>query len=308
MMQLLKIITTAAVLAFGAAITASATAAITASATAATTAPTGALKSGATVKLAVGPQPLIQIIGQNFNPPVTIIATGADVKGLRIYNSSGIIWTGGTIRSPGGRDAVGRDNRGIDLANSQGITFSGITVTESRTGIVVNRGSGLVVRNARFAALRSDGIDLASTNNVLIENNVFEDFHPVYPVGVAGQPGYVAGDHPDAVQMWADSSGTPVTDVQVRNNVIRGNMQGINTFGSSGTGHKRIVVENNQINISFPPGVSVWNCSDCKVRLNTVQTIPGSRFRANATFKGSTGLFCGNRVIEVPKNIGNLPC
>lgn len=266
------------------------------------------LASGATVRLPPGPQPFVEIRGQVFDPPVTIIATGADVAGVRIWDSKGVIWKGGTVRAPGGRNGAGSTNRGVDILRSGNLNFDGVTFTDAKGGFLAGDSNDIVVRNSHFIRVRSDGIDLAGTSNVLIENNVFEDFQPVMTIGRRGMPGYKDGDHPDAVQMWATKEGRVVSDVIVRNNVIRGDLQGINTFGPSGDGHRRIVVENNQVRISFPPGISVWNCIDCKVRFNTVETIPGARFNANSTFKGSTGLFCGNRIVNVPRNEGNRSC
>ncbi len=266
------------------------------------------LASGATVRLPPGPQPFVEIRGQTFNPPVTIVADGADVAGVRIWNSTGISWKGGTIRAPGGRDAPAPNNRGVDVVRSHKVNFSGVTFTDAKGAFLASDSDDIVVRNSHFLRVRSDGIDLAGTSRVLVEGNNFEDFRPVRSIGVRGQPNFVDGDHPDAVQIWATSAQPAVTDIVVRNNIIRGDLQGINTFGPSGDGHRRIVVENNQILISYPPGVSVWNCMDCRVRFNTIETIPGARFHANSTFKGSTGQFCANRIVDVPRNVGNLPC
>ncbi len=266
------------------------------------------LASGATVRLAPGPQPFVEIRGQTFDPPVTIVADGADVAGVRIWDSKGIIWRGGTIRAPGGRDAPAPNNRGVDIIRSHGVDFSGVTFTDAKGGFLASDSDGIIVRNSHFLRIRSDGIDLAGTSRVLIEGNNFEDFRPVRSTGVRGQPNFVDGDHPDAVQIWATRVQPAVSDIVVRNNLIRGDLQGINTFGPSGNGHRRIAVENNRIMISYPPGVSVWNCTNCRVRFNTVETIPGSRFRANSSFNGSTGQFCANRITDVPRNVGNLPC
>lgn len=64
------------------------------------------LKAGGTVTLGPGPYDLIEIKGRHFDPPVKINAGDTLVKGLRIWDSSGIIWRGGTIQAPGGAMAM----------------------------------------------------------------------------------------------------------------------------------------------------------------------------------------------------------
>ena len=266
------------------------------------------LAPGATVRLPTGVRPMVTINGQTFDPPVTIIATGADVAGLRISRSKGIIWRGGTIRAPGGKNGGSPIDRGVQILSSQNIRFDGVTFTGAKNAMVVDESDGLTVINSRFVNLRSDGIDVAGVSNVRIESNDFSDFTPILPVGRSTEPGYVPGDHPDAIQFWQGSAGRPASDVIVRYNRITGTMQGIGNFGPYGTGHLRMTVEYNQVKTWFPNGISIGNCRGCTVRFNSVEHVPGGPYRANASFAGSTGLFCGNRIPDVPNNPGNLAC
>ncbi len=266
------------------------------------------LGSGAVVRLPPGSQPMVTITGQRFNPPVTIIATGADVAGLRITDSQGIIWKGGIIHAPGGKNGVPPLDRGVDIRSSAAITFDGVTFKNAKNAILVDETDGMTIINSQFTDLRSDGIDATGVSHMLIENNDFGNFTPTLPIGFSKQPGYVAGDHPDAVQFWTGSAGHSVTDVVVRNNRIEGVLQGINTFGPTGTGHQRLTIEFNRVRISQAAGISLIDCKQCAVRFNTVETLPGAPFRANAYTRASTGTFCGNRVVDVPRSALNLPC
>ncbi len=67
---------------------------------------------------------------------------------------------------------------GADVRRVDTLTFDGTRITESLRGMVVADSRNLVVRNANFTGLRSDGMDVAGTSNVLIENNRFDDFAP----------------------------------------------------------------------------------------------------------------------------------
>lgn len=266
------------------------------------------LAPGAVVKVPPGRQPLIAIEGQRFDPPVTIDAQGAVVAGLRLVNSSGIIWRGGTIEAPGGKDGRGAQFYGVDMRKSQSITFDGVHFTNALRAMVIADSRGLVVRNSRFAGLRSDGMNVAGTSNVLVEKNSFTDFSPVKPTGSKALGNWRDGDHPDAVQIWSTKANPGNSDIVVRDNIIEGDTQGINTFGPPGTGYSRIVVEDNVLRINYPAGISVMSCTDCTVRNNRVASLPGSEWKANVRTDRSTGRFCGNRIAALPRHPANANC
>ena len=258
------------------------------------------LAPGATVRLAPGDHDLIAINGQRFDPPVTIDANGASVRGLQIYDSQGIVWKGGTISAPQGKQGAGPNFYGVDMRRSKSVTFDNVTFTNALRGMVVADSRGLIVRNSRFAGLRSDGMDVAGTSDVLIEKNSFTDFTPNKPTGDKKAGNWVDGDHPDAVQMWATKDGPAPSDIIIRNNVVDGDTQGFTTFGPHGDGYNRIRIENNKLKTNYPAGIAVLYCSDCSVRGNSVAPQPGAKFKSNINVGGSTGAFCGNQVASVP--------
>ena len=260
------------------------------------------LQPGAVVRLPPGRQPTIEITGQNFSPAVTIDARDATVMGVRITDSSGIIFRGGTIEAPDGLTGDKPGSHAIRLQRFRDVTFDDVTVTNAKHGMVAGNGFGLTVRNSRFKGLRSDGIDTVGNSNVLIENNRFTDMVPNLKTGVRGEPGFVDGDHPDAVQIWASRDTRAAKDIVIRNNLIEGTTQGITTFGDPGEGYQRIVVENNQIKVNFPAAVAVMYCTDCRVRYNTISAWPGGRFPINVRTDESTGLFCENKMLDRPSH------
>jgi len=272
------------------------------------TAALAGLQRGATIKLPPGPHPLVAIERRSFDPPVTIVATGAVVRGLRLVDVKGVIWRGGSIEAPGKTRGVGPEGYAVDLRRSEGVVFEGATFTSAVRGLVAADSRGVTVRDARFTGLRSDGINIAGTSNVVIERSSFTDFTPVKPTGSKGDDNFVDGDHPDAIQIWLTKANPVNTDITIRNNVIDGDTQGINTFGPRIGHHERIVVENNQVSTNYPAAISVMGCTDCKVRYNRVGSIRGARFKANVRTSGSTGSFCGNRIVDVPKHVANAKC
>lgn len=273
------------------------------------------LQPGATVRLSPGPHEKIVIKDRQFDPPVTIDARGATVKGLEINNSSGIVWRGGTIEAPYGRGDEDISHRGkgpgfyaSNVARSRDITFDDVTFTNARNGMVAGRNNGLTVRNSRFEGLRSDGIDSVGNSNVLIENNRFYNARPIPSTGSKADGTFIDGDHADAIQIWAPKDVPVSTDITIRNNVIEGRTMGINTFGPWGEGYRRIIVENNTIDISYPPGISVMHCTDCRVRYNRLTPNSEAKHKVNLRTDKSTGLFCENKITAIPGHRANAKC
>lgn len=272
------------------------------------TAALAGLQPGATVRLNPGTHELIEIKGRSFDPPVTIDASGSVVRGLRLVNVTGVTWRGGSIEAPEGRNGKGPPVYGVDMRKSHGVIFEGVTFTNALRGLVAADSRGLTVRNSRFTGLRSDGINIAGTSDVLIEGSSFTDFTPVKPRGSKEDGTWKDGDHPDAIQMWATKDNRVNTDIVIRGNVIDGDTQGINTFGPRGDGYERIIVENNRVRVRYPSAISIKDCSDCRVRFNKVDSVPGSKYKAGARLLRSTGSFCGNTITDVRSSEGNQKC
>lgn len=258
------------------------------------TMPLPGLKSGATVRLGPGPYPALTFKNQHFDPPVTIEAGKAVVMGVTIRNSSGIVWRGGEIRAPQGRDGNNPDHWGMNIRSSDGVTLENARVTDAYHGVMVGDSRNIVLRNNDLTGLRSDGMDVVGTSNVLIENNRFTDIRPHKATGSKAAGDWKDGDHPDAVQIWSTKDNPRVTDITIRGNTVEGDTQGFNFFGPKHDGNARIRIENNAIHITYPPAISIFRCDDCSIRGNRVWRIAGAPHQANIRFETSTGQACGN--------------
>jgi len=266
------------------------------------------LKPGAVVALGLGPYPLIKIIGQRFDPPVTIDAGKTMVQGLQIWDSAGIIWRGGVVSAPQGSTGSGPGSYGADIRRTQNISFIGTKITDAKNGIVVGDSQNLIIRNVNFTGLRSDGIDVAGTSDVLIENSRFDDFSPVKPTGDKKDGTWKDGDHPDAIQLWTTPNTRRMTNITIRGNTVDGDTQGINFFGPRGDGFSGVIIENNDIRIGYPAAISVFACDDCTVRNNHVSALPGSKYKANLRFEQSNGVVCGNILASIPRHPATRRC
>ena len=258
------------------------------------------LQPGAVVTLGPGPYPLIAITGQTFDPPVTINAGNTVVNGLRIWDSRGIIWRGGVIKAPAGPNTRGPDGYGADVRKTDALTFDGTVFTQALRGAVIADSTNIVVRNAHFTALRSDGLNAVGNNHMLLENNRFDNFNPVKATGSKADKTWVDGDHPDAIQIWNTPTTHAGTDIVIRGNSVDGDTQGINFFGPALDGYRGVTIENNTLHISYPAAISVFKCTGCTVRNNSVSAVPGSRFKTNIRYVESSGVLCGNIMPAMP--------
>src|SRR3546814_6684622 len=69
-----------------------------------------------------------------------------------------------------------------------------------------------------FHTMRSDGVRGGGTNDVVISNNYFTDFHPV------------GADHPDAIQLWTTNTTESARNISITGNVFeRGDRSEENT-------------------------------------------------------------------------------
>lgn len=222
-----------------------------------------AASPGDTIRLQSDCEGLVDIRNRRFAAPgVTIDATGRNYfAGLRIWDSTGLTFTGGTVSGP----STGSTSYAVDLRRGADIGFHSMLFTRAVRGIVVNATNGIIIRNNRFAYLRSDGINLVGRgDNALVENNVFRDFDPgetrcrlaeetrfgMSKVACAQIGGsWTDTYHPDAIQTWANWG-----KMTIRQNDIEGETQGINTFGAGPP--QRMDVLHNRIHISYPQAIN----------------------------------------------------
>lgn len=253
--------------------------------------------------------------------PITINAEGSQVRRLRIMHSHGVHWKGGTIVAVNGRKGDGPLTYGSNVRFSSDVRIENATFTEAVRGIVVGSSRNVQLLNNRFVDLRMDAINLADTADSVVDGNYFGGFDPIPStcnkkdgrvehgvnrhVCTAANGEWIDGDHSDAVQMW-----NKPRDIRISNNVIEGRTQAIGLFGPRGDYATRITVENNHIRVDNWHGVTLGDCTDCRIVGNDIDTASrGTKFRPIIRAKNSTGVFCGNKVANSrPGEIGLKRC
>ena len=260
-------------------------------------------RPGDRLVLARGEFAPLNITDRTFPTPITIEASAATIDGVTIRGSRGITIIGGTVRTDPAQTFV------IAVDFSKNITLSGIRVTGGRIGITVSRSQDVKVQKNDFDGVRSDGVNIAMSQRVLIEDNLCHNFNPIQATYDAAGKLVKDGDHPDCVQGWSNPRYPPTADITIVGNKGSGFMQGI-FFGNPGQGgFDRLIVRNNEFTLSAFNGIVLAEARNSVVRDNIVRTAPGAKMN-NYPFKpvtswikimnGRDNQVCGNTV-DQPK-------
>lgn len=178
----------------------------------------------------------IDVIGaEPLRPYATRVAvTGSEALSFQDMKIAGALPTEGL--DPNDPDATSKSlmlgvahERGMRVDASSDVTIDGVEFTTVLRGLILTGSNDVRVVNSEFQGIRSDGINLAGTQDVLIENNYFHDFYPWYG------PSPAVGDHPDFIQYMSQSgSEAGVHGVTIRGNVM---LQGEGGYTQSIFGH-----------------------------------------------------------------------
>lgn len=113
------------------------------------------------------------------------------------------------------------DGQGLLVLDSSNVSIEGNTFHDLKTALSVGRSEFVDVTNNRFMDIRSDGANFANVRHVVVDGNVFTDFHPAFELG----------DHPDMIQVWNDGSYGDMFDIVISDNELMqgagGSVQGI---------------------------------------------------------------------------------
>jgi parallel beta-helix repeat protein len=188
-------------------------------------------------------------------------AGSADPHLFRVYASTNIAFDHDSFRGDMDGPPSADPSSGVSFFSSANISVTNSDFTHLYAGIGVGTTSGAVVRNNSFHQMRCDGIDVASSVSIVIENNVFTDFHPA------------TGDHPDAIQLWGGGS----SDNTISGNLyVRGAgapIQGV--FGGYDPPFaKNVTISNNIIVGGGYSGIAISNAENFAVLSNTVAAYP----------------------------------
>lgn len=261
-------------------------------------------RPGETITLEPGLYGAVTLQNIKASPAITIDARAAQFQSLVLRRVEGITLRGGSVISPP------HQFMGIVVDYSKHVTLTGWTITGARTGVSLSRGSDMTLADSKLTGLRSDGVVIAMSQRVLIENNVCTGFNPVPPVYDANAKLLKDGDHPDCIQAWSRPNFPPTSDIVIRGNRGEGRMQGV-WFGNGVVngvnegGFDRITVEGNEFALGAYNGIVLYDARTAVIRNNAVRAVPGMRnlfppFKAPEpwirTFRSTDVTGCGNTV------------
>lgn len=262
------------------------------------------LAPGETVVLPEGDHPHVRIINEKFDPPVTIDASNSKIKGITLRNVSGITIKGGKVVAPEGKHPSNSvRGYGISIRGSRNIALRDLQVSDAVRGVVLGTSEGVKIQKVKFHDLRSDGLNIALSRKVLVEDVECSDFSPIPKQYDASGKMIKDGDHADCVQAWSRPTQPPVSDVVVRRVTARGDMQGI-FFGNhirkgvDDGGYDRILIEDNDIKVQSPHGITLSYARDSIVRNNLVDTMPGGKHQVTniRVSRPENTVSCGNSI------------
>jgi nitrous oxidase accessory protein NosD len=211
---------------------------------------------------------------------VTVEVNGPWSVGVNVQSSSNITLAGLTVQGTTAAD----EGRGIVVRDSTGVTVTGSDFSRVGSGIGHSNSHDLKITDNNIHNLENDGIYGGGSNHVVVSGNHIQDFHP--------QP----GDHPDAIQFFASSTGVPGDDVTITDNVItRGAGDVIQGIFIENTDH--MVITGNAMSGTMFNGISLITAREVLVANNFVQGYPDMESRI--VTRGSTNVTVTGNTAEV---------
>lgn len=284
---------------------------------------------GDTLRLAAGSYGTYKIDAKLFNAPVRIEsadpANRAKFTGLTIEDSANMVVSNidlGRALNSGEPDFAVLNN----VRNSENITLSGVTVhgsldsnpqndgrgmivsnvrnflledslfTDLHKGLIISRSTNVVLRDSEWRTIRADGINVLSTEGLVIDNNDFSDFRPIVP------------DHGDAIQFFNTGQTKGSKNVTIENNrILITNYDGTEGTGTQGIfisdplefGYDNFLIRNNVLfsNGAFH-GINVDGARQLQITGNSTLSKTGDSrdFWTRVTF--SDGVVVDNNVAD----------
>ena len=99
---------------------------------------------------------------------------------------------------------------GLSIRDAEEVAILGNEIRGFGRGLVVSQCKGLVLRGNDLHSLRSDGMNFAQVQNVVIEGNHIHDFAREID----------GGDHADMIQVWTNGTTEPTRSVRIRGNLL----------------------------------------------------------------------------------------
>ncbi|WP_292960603.1 right-handed parallel beta-helix repeat-containing protein [Novosphingobium sp. UBA1939] len=192
--------------------------------------------AGDEVKLKSGEYSGIKISGMNFGSGISISSADSEnpakIVSFSIKSSSGISFSdvemtpktdGGNyslsvnasnnisfdhVKVSGPEGSAGYDITPFIIRNSTNVSVTNSEFTHLWHGINLLDNTGVTVGDNYFHDIRTDGVRGGGNSDMTINNNYFTDFHPI------------AGDHPDAIQLWTGNTTASAHDIVISDNVV----------------------------------------------------------------------------------------
>lgn len=176
--------------------------------------------------------------------------------------------------------ATGRDTEsngfpigyGLNVIRTDGFRLEDSEIRNFHRGLVVGESHDLAILRNDVHSMRSDGMNFAQVEQILIEGNHIHDFNTSKG----------SKDHPDMIQFWTNGTKSPSVGIVIRNNVLnsgRGHFtQSIfmrNDLVDRGLAGKEmfyrdIIIEENVIINAHLHGITVGETNGLIIRHNTV--------------------------------------
>jgi hypothetical protein len=99
---------------------------------------------------------------------------------------------------------------GLGIQGSSSIVLEGSEIRGFGRGLVVSASRDIIIRGNDLHHLRTDGMDFAQVERVLIESNHIHDF----------DRSLGSRDHADMIQFWTRGTNAPTRDVTIRGNLL----------------------------------------------------------------------------------------
>lgn len=165
---------------------------------------------------------------------------------------------------------------GLSTTESENVTLFGNEFRRFNRAVFVERGRDVQIVANEMHSQRSEGINIAASNGILIEGNHIHSF----------ERSFKSGDHPDMIQFWTTGTAQPSRNIVIRGNLLnaagKGWTQTIfirNEMVDNGRAgremyYQNILIEDNVIFNAHLHGITVGETDGLIIRNNTLMHDP----------------------------------
>nr|MBA3583608.1 right-handed parallel beta-helix repeat-containing protein [Gemmatimonadota bacterium] len=198
-----------------------------------------------------------------------------DSANITIRNS---VLEGDVLDAPGSPVDGTPVARSMFIRDSEGVVVENNEIHSWYRGALFLEDKDVVVRGNDVHDIRSDGLNFAAVQDVLIEDNYLHDFAIATDDGV----------HRDMIQIWTANTDTPSTGITIRDNHLNSGAgvwtqsifmrnEAVDT-GAAGREmfYKNVVIENNVIYNGHSHGITIGEVDGLTITNNTLLHNPAS--------------------------------